>query len=162
MRITVNNILDSLIKEPTLAYGGFHPSPSEASATRGDLITHMDEIQMCVDWLAAQEIGKRITDRSPSSYYLKHAAEFAAGQYVSNGCLIVACIIMKVPYQRYGHDHPNAACAVKRHRRNRQLHGEKGKQYLGYCEFKPLHVDSSKINRLGKPQDAHSHHSGSR
>lgn len=162
MRITVNNILDSLIKEPTLAYGGFHPSPAEASATRGDLITHINEVQLCVDWLGAQELGKRITDRSPSSYYLKHAVEFAAGKYVSNGCLIVACIIMGVPYQRYGHDHPNASCAVKRHRRNRPLHGEKGKQYLGYCEFKPLQVDSPPTDRTGKPQSARSGYSGTR
>ena len=141
MRITVNDILDSLIKEPTLAYGGFHRTPAEARSTRGDLITHIDEIQMCVDWLAAQEIGQKVTDRSPSSYYLKHAAEFAASQYVSNGCLIVACIIMGVPYRRYADDHPNAACAVKRRRSNRLLHGAKGRQYLGYSEFKPLRVE---------------------
>jgi hypothetical protein len=146
MKITTNDILDALMKEPTLAYGGFHRTPAEASSTRSDLLTHIAEVQLCYDWLQMQEIGKRITDRSPSSYYLKHAAEFAGGQYVSNGCLIVACIITGVLYQRYGDDHPNAACAVKRRRSNRLLHGAKGKQYLGYCKFKPLRVDSPPTN----------------
>jgi hypothetical protein len=138
MRITTNDILDALIKEPCLGYGGFHRTPAEASDTRGDLITHLDEVQICCDWLSAQEIGKRVTDHSPSSYGLKHAVEFAAGSYVSNGTFIVACIITGVPYRRYGHDHPNAGCAVKRRRCNRRLHGDKANRAPFYAEFKPI------------------------
>lgn len=147
MRITTNDILDALIKEPTLAYGGFHRTPAEARSTRGDLVTHLDEIQLCYDWLQMQEIGKKATDRSPSSYGLKHAVEFAAGEYVSNGTFIVACIIRGVPYKRYGHSHPNAACAVKRRRCNRRLHGAKANRAPYYAEFMPLRVDSPPTDR---------------
>jgi hypothetical protein len=139
MIITINNILDSLYKEPTLGYGGFHRTPAEARSTRGDLITHLGEVQLCCDWLAAQDIGQKVTDRSPSSYGLKHAVEFAAGKYVSNGCFILACIIMKVPLRRYGHSHPNAGCAVKRRRCNRKLHGDKANRAPFYAEFRPIH-----------------------
>ncbi len=139
MRITVNNILDSLYKEPCLAYGGFHRTPADARPTRGELVKALDEVQLCCDWLSAQDIGAKVTDRSPSSYGLKHAVEFAAGQYVSNGTFIVACIIMRVPYKRYGHSHPNAGCAVKRRRCNRKLHGDKATQSPCYAEFRPIH-----------------------
>jgi hypothetical protein len=138
MTITINDILDAIIKEPTLGYGGFHRTPAEARSTRSDLVTHINEVQLCVDWLSAQDIGQKVTERSPSSYGLKHAVEFAAGQYVSNGTFILACIIIGVPYKRYGHSHPNASCAVKRRRCNRKLHGDKANRAPFYAEFRPI------------------------
>src|SRR4051812_38691398 len=86
LKIAPDHILDALRTEPELGYGGFQQGHQES------FISHIDEVQLCYDWLRCQDIGERVTDKSPSSYYLKHAVEFAVGCYVSNGCFIVAVI----------------------------------------------------------------------
>lgn len=137
MNITTDHILDLWRIEPTLTYSGFedHPRP----AMRKALLDHLAEVQTCVDWLQAQDIAPRITARHYSSYFLKHAAEWASGQYVSNGALLAAVVILGIPYRPLPSS-LNAVVAVNFKRRNRRLHGEKGEQSLCYAEFKPLQV----------------------
>ena len=141
MKITTDNILDALHKEPTLGYGGFHATAAEAQPHRGALITEISEVQLCVDWLSAQDIGQKVGPRSHSSYGLKHAVEYATGnkEYVSNGGFLVACIILGVPYKRFGGPkNPNAMVAVKHHRRNQKLHKDTQLHSSGWADYKPL------------------------
>lgn len=132
LKITKAHLLDVWRIEPTLAYGGFN------QGSREQLVNAIDEIQICFDWLQQQQIAKRISCRSHSSYFLKHCAEFAADVYVSNGAFLAAVILAGVPYRRYGMDHPNAACAVVASKRNRALHGDKWHNAPSFAEYKPL------------------------
>lgn len=139
MKITADHILDLWRIEPTLTYCGFEASPRPAM--RKALLTHLGEVQLCTDWLQAQEIAERITGRHYTSYFLKHAVEFAAGDriYVANGAFLAAVVILGIPYRPLPGS-PNAVVAVQFKRRNRRLHGERGDQSLCYAEFKPLQV----------------------
>ena len=142
MKITTDNILDALHKEPKLGYGGFCATTEEAQSTHHDLmVTYISEVQLCVDWLSAQDIGKRVTDRSHSSYGLKHAVEYATGkkEYVSNGGFLVACIILGVPYKRCDLRSPNAMVAVNQHKRNHKLNADQGRG-SDWSGFRPLPI----------------------
>ena len=137
MKITVNHILDAWRIEPTLTYAGFEASPRPAM--RKALLAHLAEVQTCVDWLQAQDIAPRVTNRHYTSYFLKHAAEWSAGHYVSNGAFLAAVVILGIPYRPLPGS-PNAVVAVRFKRRNRRLHGARGELRLSYAEFKPLQV----------------------
>lgn len=147
MKITVDHILDIWRVEPSLTYSGFSDDVNLYAKWRAGLIEHLDEVQLCVDWLSQQEVAQRITPKSPNSYSLKHAVEFATRPnaqtdytYVSNGCLIAAAIILAIPYQRCQGNSLNAQIAIKRSKRNVSLHGPKAYLGLGYAEYKPLRV----------------------
>jgi hypothetical protein len=119
MRITYNHILDAWRIEPTLTYCGFEINPRPAM--RKALLDHLGEVQLCADWLAAQDIAPRITNRHYTSYFLKHAVEFATGDriYVSNGAFLAAVVILGIPYRPLPGS-LNAICAVQFKRRNRR------------------------------------------
>lgn len=136
--ISRNSILDAWRIEPTLTYCGFEERPRPAM--RKALLDHLAEVQLCVDWLAAQDIAPRCTTRHYSSYFLKHAAEWSSRQYVSNGAFLAAVVILGIPYRPLPGS-PNAVVAVQFKRRNRRLHGARGDQSLCYAEFRPLQVE---------------------
>ena len=138
MRITTDHILDVWRIEPTLTYCGFEASPRPAM--RKALLDHLGEVQLCADWLAAQEIALRITGRHYTSYFLKHAIEWANGDriYVSNGAFLAAVVILGIPYRPLPSGSPNAVVAVQFKRRNRRLHGARGEYWSSYAEFRPL------------------------
>lgn len=148
MKITTDHILDALIKERDLTYGGFTASASEIKAWQPRLIKAVAEVQLCADWIAQQEIGKRVTSYGHSSYYLKHAVEFSlkyskgfSDPYVSNGAFLCAVIILDVPYKRHPIRYsPNATVAIRDHRRNRKLYRSDASWALGYTNFKPMKV----------------------
>lgn len=139
MRITTDHILDAWRVEPTLTYCGFEDKPR--TTMRKALLDHWGEVQLCADWLAAQDIAPRITGRHYTSYFLKHAVEFATGDhiYVANGAFLTAVVILGIPYRPLPGS-PNAVVAVQFKRCNRRLHGERGERWGSYAEFKPLQV----------------------
>lgn len=55
------------------------------------------QVAVCTAWLQEHAKPRKTVNRRYSSYSLKHVAERAAGEYVTNGALILAAL-------RLGHD----------------------------------------------------------
>lgn len=145
LTITRDHILDIWRIEPDLGYGGFILKSEDAAPMRAALLNAIDEIRLCYNWIQRQTIGKRVSPLDHSSYYLKHACEFATMRtprdydYVSNGAILCAAMIIGVPYKRW-YNSPNARLAIRGNRQNRKLHRPDASWALGYTEFVPLEM----------------------
>ena len=63
----------------------------QLESERADLRSHLDQVNVCLQWLKGVERRKTITTKR-SSYGLKHCVERSVGGYVSNGAFIAAAI----------------------------------------------------------------------
>lgn len=64
----------------------------DLEGNRESLKLCFDEFRRSVEWLSQCETTKTVRPQSPSSYNLKHRAEKATGDYISNGALIAAAL----------------------------------------------------------------------
>lgn len=146
--ITRTDIIDVWAAEPRLAFGGFTDDLAKARRERGWFLECLPEIQLCHDWIMAQERGRNLSKYSPNSYTLKHYVEWEARRariqpdYVSNGCFIAAAIISGVLYHRIGGPSkripasPNAVIGIKPVKHTKGLHTVG--PYIGGRQFRPL------------------------
>jgi len=146
--ISQDDILDIWNYEPTMTYAGFDCNDATRDRLRQALLDHLDEVQLCYDWIIRQHVGKMVTYRDHSSYFLKHCVEFATVRspldytYVSNGSFICAALIAKVPYKKIP-SAPEAQLAIRGDRRNQKKHWQDPSVSWakGYAEFAPLYVE---------------------
>lgn len=107
-----------------LGVGGFYSKdtdPATFESGRRELLDSAPMIELCKAWLKEQARTQKVNYSSPSSYFLKHAVEFATRNatalptsiYTGNGALIAAAMILDIPTQRYNLRSPNAAIAIK-------------------------------------------------
>jgi hypothetical protein len=75
---------------------GFHSFNDKRLEDRSDMLSpkRVKEYRAARAFIEAMGTTKTVTTTSPSSYETKHVAERWAGQYISNGMLIVAAIAM--------------------------------------------------------------------
>lgn len=95
-------------EEPNLTYVGFEdPSVSNFNENRKILEHSFNEFKICCEWIEEFKTDlskKELRDynflkHNINSYYLKHAIEKWAEQYVSNGALIAALIYFEIAYK---------------------------------------------------------------
>jgi hypothetical protein len=91
-------LLDVMQRYPDLTIdglGGDHRPNLEQR--RADLIAAHDQFERAVSWL---QLVPKVQEPRRSSYYLKHAAQRWAGDYVSNGALTAAAVHLGFPIKR--------------------------------------------------------------
>ena len=104
----------------TLGRNGFwYPHQQTSSLTlaedRARLEASVEDIAFAIEWLRQFATTKRITDNSPSSYYLKHVAEpFSSRGYIANGDMIAAVIHLGLPWKRYCFRSPNISVGLSK------------------------------------------------
>jgi hypothetical protein len=113
-----NKILDVMDKYPTLTTGGFsiwnkrketfEEYQKRLIADRAELLDErsIKMVETCLDWLKL--VDKRKTINNYSSYGLKHIVERWSGNYIYNGCFIVAGLIAGLNIKIY-FGSPNAS-----------------------------------------------------
>lgn len=82
-------------------------------ADRKELLNRVEVFGLLTDWLMQFEKRKTI-NTSINSYSLKHQAEKAIGQYVSNGVLIAAAICAGFDFKRSSSTSPNACFNISK------------------------------------------------
>lgn len=99
-----------LSQEPLLTYFGFGEFDQPFAATqkgRNNLLVAIAEIDRARAWLRTQQPRLTLNARR-SSYGLKHIAERAAGNYISNGAFIAAALLEGWTVKRIPGSNPNA------------------------------------------------------
>lgn len=95
-------------EEPGLTYIGFEdPSMNNFDENRKTLKQSFNEFKICCEWIEKYrtDLSKRelkdynFLRHNINSYYLKHAVEKWAEQYISNGALIAALIYFEIAYK---------------------------------------------------------------
>lgn len=95
---------------PLLTYFGFGEFNRPAATTeegRRDLLAAIAEIDRARAWLRTQQPRRTLNPRR-SSYGLKHIAERATGDYISNGAFIAAVLLEGWKVRRISEISPNA------------------------------------------------------
>jgi len=85
----------------------------DLESSRNALKSCFDEFKRSVQWLSQCQTTKMASINSPSSYTLKHFAEKATGNYISNGALITAAIYLNIPLKTFT-DSPNPGIGISR------------------------------------------------
>ncbi|RJP90918.1 MAG: hypothetical protein C4518_08455 [Desulfobacteraceae bacterium] len=110
MKLIEIDIRRILNREKTLNYWGIGPYALEKSPPdpgRKMLLEYCEEVEAALKWLAGSAGYHRKTiNRYHSSYGLKCIAENMTGQYISNGAMITATLIMGFQYEIF-HYGPN-------------------------------------------------------
>lgn len=100
-------------REPQLNDNGFGPGPyggtlqerrSRAATWRAELRASATRVDQVREWLQRNIQPRKTLNDDAHSYGLKHLAENAMSEYVSNGELIAAAIIAGYPYRRTSQD----------------------------------------------------------
>ncbi|MGD6743006.1 hypothetical protein ACOKM3_14310 [Streptomyces sp. BH106] len=95
-------VLDAHPKLNDNGYGAARGYDYDTEAGHQRLRGLLGEVQQCADWLHAQPWQSRLTSRSITSYGAKHAVERAGADYVCNGALIAAALILDMPIKLEG------------------------------------------------------------
>ena len=83
-----------LFAHPTLTVDGYDdPARPGFAADRARLAAATDQIDRAAAWL---RLLPRVKAPNLSSYWMKHVAEDWAGNYVSNGALIAAALMLGI------------------------------------------------------------------
>ena len=110
MNDTAQRLPAILSQHPLLTYFGFGEFNRPAATTekgRNDLLAAIAEIDRARAWLRTQQ--PRLTlNPHRSSYGLKHIAERATGDYISNGAFIAAVLLEGWKVKRISEISPNA------------------------------------------------------
>lgn len=116
---TETDLLSVIDRHPHLcAWGWWNPIHGRQmkinlQADRESLALRFDEFRRAVEWLSRCRATKTATSSSPGSYHLKHCAERATGDYISNGALIAAALYLKIPIST-SNDTPNPGIGVSK------------------------------------------------
>ena len=110
MNDTAQRLPAILSQHPLLTHFGFGEFNRPFAATekgRNDLLAAIAEIDRARAWLRTQQPRLTLNARR-SSYGLKHIAERAAGNYISNGAFIAAALLEGWTVKRIPGSNPNA------------------------------------------------------
>jgi len=116
---TEQQFLALIVKHPPLcAWGWWNPHQGrlmkiDLEGNRASLTLRFDEFKRSVGWLRQCQTTKTVTRTSPSSYNLKHRAEYSTGDYICNGAMIAAALYLGVPMKAFD-DSPNPGIGVSK------------------------------------------------
>lgn len=95
-------VYDARAKTPAERRGFVERSRAELLSDYGVAM-----VSRALGWVRTRPATKAVNKRAGTSYEMKHHAEKAAGDYVSNGALITAALIDGFKYRRLPDQSPN-------------------------------------------------------